>query len=529
VILMENWPKSKRKFWQSLNTKITRQIFEFSKNIENPKLEILKSLEFFAYDYSSPDSFELVACPSDLDINLDSIGFCDLFFPEDFQKLQKGLNHLLCQYYPPSSDRRDKTSNINKWFDDIYQYPSVAGKRIKIKIEKFDFKDLANDKSLRLFERIDIHLKYISPSFIVLSILVIPSDEYIQKFVHIVRSKSSPQITISGFSFKHGITSTKILPGYVEKQSEFENFFMEINKTIVLIFRKAFGVGLSIFGPLPCIEILEINIPLREIPKKLYSFISDEKFTACCQFFNSLGYPLYSDSVYENSDWWKLYEVHRNEIFYKNSNSYQILFSQINFKNHENQINRAYRQIGSGGILDEIHDLLTLLAVEHFYKTLKSLIIDTKNQLEIPLSNQAKGIIMLKDPKLSISNMVRLNGFYFHHSRIWSGVNEKFFFEYMCKHTMQISRKMNGNQSPVSLNEDIRNRMKNDIRFCEEQLSLLRLSYEQILSYKMTTITYGLTKATFLLSILVFFLTIITLVPENIRKNFILNVANLLK
>ncbi|HIK05401.1 MAG TPA: hypothetical protein IGS40_11930 [Trichormus sp. M33_DOE_039] len=516
---MQSLSRRKRTFWQSLRIKATKLILESSVNIEKPKLKFLESLKHHAEHRLYPHDYELIACPSDLEVELDQVGFSDLFFPEDFPKLQKGLNKLLSNY--PSFPAGNK-DNLNEWFSEIYNSGSGGAKSIYV--GTLSFKTQSNDKSINCLQSANIHLNYIAPSFIVLSIIVKPSNNFIHKFIKLIKSVPSPQSEILGFSFKYGVTSLYTIPSWRVRKAELEELFLEINRSIILLFRKNFGVGLSCYSYLPCLEIIKTNISLREIPEDKHILKYSDKFMACCNFFESLGYPFKPHPVYRNSNWWNFYEVNRNELFYKNSHSYQILISLADYKKYKYAADKDYYQSPSGEIQYTVHGLLSLLALENFYAVLEELTIDLKIDLERDLSSQIRGKITIRRLKSAIYKMVKINGLYFQHSRIWAGVDEKLFFNYVCQEAAGISREKYNNDDSCLLIDDIKHNIDKIRNFCEQQLEILKLSYEQILNYKTTTINYKLQERTFWLSIAVTFLTIVTLIPEEIRKQLITDI-----
>jgi hypothetical protein len=165
-MIMKNMSRRKRTFWQTLRIKATKIILEYSVKIENPKLKFLESLKNHAEYRLYPHDYELIACPSDLEVELDQVGFSDLFFPEDFPKLQKGLNKLLSNY--PSFPVGNK-DNLNEWFSEIYNSGSGGAKSINV--GRISFKNQSNDRSIKWLQSANIHLNYIAPSFIILSII----------------------------------------------------------------------------------------------------------------------------------------------------------------------------------------------------------------------------------------------------------------------------------------------------------------------------------------------------------------------
>ncbi|QLE39390.1 hypothetical protein FD723_01940 [Nostoc sp. C052] len=156
---MRNQSKLKRRFWKSLRIKATKRILEFSDKLENPKLKLLESLKSHAEYKLRPHDYELIACPSELEIELDEVGFSDLFFSEDFSKLQQGLNKLLSNYPSFSVGQKE---NLNQWFSDIYN--SGTGNASSINVGALSFKNRQNEKSLRLIKSANIHLHYIPHS-----------------------------------------------------------------------------------------------------------------------------------------------------------------------------------------------------------------------------------------------------------------------------------------------------------------------------------------------------------------------------
>lgn len=95
---MRNWSKSKKTFWQSLRIKGTQKILEFAYNLNEPKLETLEFLKTHAEYFLHPRNHNLIACPSNLEVKLDKVCFSDLFFSEDFHKLQPRISHKFCDH-----------------------------------------------------------------------------------------------------------------------------------------------------------------------------------------------------------------------------------------------------------------------------------------------------------------------------------------------------------------------------------------------------------------------------------------------
>lgn len=523
---MRNWPKSKRTIWQSLRIKTTRKIFQIVDKIEIPetktleKWKILNNLKSHAARELQPRDSNLIACPEAVKVELENIGLSDLFFPEEFESLQKGLNKLISKYtFSSMGISRD---DLNAWFSNINNYTFESASTLYVGSILFSNKN--DNEPIQFLHSAQICLKYIPSSFITLSASVKPSAKFIKGFNSIIKSTPISQSEILGIDFKHGFISLSIPSPWYTREAELEKLFLELNRSVVVLFRETFRAGLSRFGPLPSIEVISTNISLKEIPLRAHTSKASKEFLACSKFFHSLGYPSSLYRIYKDEEWWSLYEVYRNELFYKNFHSYQVLISLVDAK----KIELFGEDKGSlvAAVFDKIHEFLHLLALEHFYETLRSLTIGIKNELEPNLSGLTQGKIKVKNLESGTMKMVVLNSLHFYHSRIWIGVDSAFFSHVMNRDIRSLYRKQHKSENSVLLIDDIKFNIENNKRFCEQQLSLLKLTYSQILSYKSTSLNYLLQQNTFLLSILVAILTVITIIPEDTRTTLAIKLWN---
>jgi len=233
---MQNWPKYKKTFWQSVQIGLTKKFLQLVDSIENPKIKFIESLKLEAKYGLYLDDHELIACPDELEISLDRVCFSDLFLSDEFQKLHQGLRSLLSKY-SFSIDYSDE-KRLDTWFGSLYSSKFKLGSSISVGSLVFNKK---SGKTIKFLKSGRIHLTYIAPSFIVLSIFVWPSDEFIQRFISITKKKSFPESKIS-FNLRNRIISwSRISPAQV-RVAEIEELFLELNKSVVLLFRKTFDV-----------------------------------------------------------------------------------------------------------------------------------------------------------------------------------------------------------------------------------------------------------------------------------------------
>jgi len=494
---------------------------QFAESLKEPKLPFLRSLKRLAHYQLNVNTLDLIKCPANLEVELDAICFSDLFFPEDIENLQKGLSKLIANN--PSSITRDK-DDLDEWFNSLANCKPGTISRHNVTVI---FK--ANAKPpLNLLKYAHFQIKYISQTLVILSAIIIPSDEFKIKFRNLIKSTPLPQHEILGVNFKYRVPYLSSSSPLHTRVAELEELFLSINKSVVHLFRDKFGSGLSYFGPLPCIEVIKTNISLREIPRKnekyqeKNNFLKSDQFIACCNFFETLGYPFQDFFTYRNVNWWQFYQIHRSEAFYQKSFSYQILISKVDYdKTVENELYGSYYLTEFASMMSEIFDLLSLIALEHFYETLKNAVMDLKIELDPLLNKQRLGRISLGQLKKAFSKMSKLNSLHFQNFRIWSGLNEELLFSCLNTETVDVGRNDLSISGLVSFRDDVKHRIKSGRIFCEQQIDLLKLAYEQVLVNETTIINYNLQKSALFLSLVAAFLTIVTIIPEKKRDEIV--------
>jgi hypothetical protein len=258
---MRNWPKSRRKKIQSARTTATKILFKWAKHIPNIEVKAVKSIKEVAERHSLSRRPNQIKCPERLEINLAGLGISDVFFQEDFGNLKNGLNDLF-KVYPASHSLG--IEDLNKWFEDISNIRT--GTWMQKPNYTLDFRDGKKTGITQHLKYLSLTLHYCHPSIIILSGYATPSDQLRNKFFNLIKSNPPADIEITGFSLLKGITSYQSYSEHHTRQSELDELFLEVNRSIVSLFRGKFKSGLSQFGPLPMLEILDSNLDFREIP-----------------------------------------------------------------------------------------------------------------------------------------------------------------------------------------------------------------------------------------------------------------------
>lgn len=511
---IKNWIKRKKIYWHLFKINVSKLILNISWKINNPRLKILKSLKHHAENKLFSKNFDIISCPQNLKIKLERVCFSDLFFPEDFAKLQQGLKELYSRYSLYKSYH--EAEQIDEWFDSIQNASSDYS---SIYLGWLFFKD-KDDK--KLFKKAQIYLCHVNSTFVSLSISIEPSSVFAENFNKLIRRVPLPQQEITNINLKYGFISVRTYSPYFTQNVDLEKLFLKLNENVTILFRSFFESGLGKFGPLPSIEILSINSSLKEIPKNLNSRMP-EAMIFCHNFLKSIGYPSHEQKIYKHGDCIEFYEVVRSELFHQTSSTYQMLVSTVDFEENEfseTEDSRLEMIFSSYAF----HELLSIFSLEHFYRILKNLIMDLKNELDPALGGQVKGKNSIKRLSLNISRMIMLNGFYFHHMRIWSGVSEASLWKYIGHQAEHFVADYGKEKEPKNLLMFIKRKTDRDKLFCAEQLALLKLSYEQLLTYKTASLNLWFQNITLCLSIAVAILTIATVFPEESRVSFLRSV-----
>jgi hypothetical protein len=249
---------------------------------------------------------------------------------------------------------------------------------------------------------------------------------------------------------------------------------------------------------------------------------------AAHNFFQSLGYPCQSKQVYAIDDCTEIYEIKRNELYYQRSRLYQMIISTTDLMSQENDLVAPVdleRVFGSYCF----NELPFMLSLGHFYEVLKRMMLEIKSELDPTLGGQIRGRLKMKSLNTGLSKMAYLNGFAFHHSRIWAGIDEESLLDSIGRQLVRDFKKKGNRSDSESLFNSIKNRIDADKSFCDNQLSLLRIFYEQVLSSRTLSVNLWLQKATLWLSIVVTLLTIVTILPEEARESLLEKLVNLIQ
>jgi hypothetical protein len=504
--MTRNWPKLKRNRTQAA---ISELILRLLKNLPHTPITFLQNIkESSSVAFLNSERTTLQA-PELLKVDIAWVGFSDIFFAEDFQQLQKGLNKLFEEY--PTYIKTNTMEHLNDWFKEISKVENQVWKHTNVGMLTFKKHNMSD-----YFSGIHLGMHYCHPSVIILTVRGNISDTLKERFAKLTRSNPSPELRITKFNLFNAFIGWNRTPGNITRKREIDGFFMEINQSVVQVFRENLRSGLSRFGPIPMIEILETNLDFREAPLKEdeYKYKAPAKIRHGLFFLESIGYPSTSyRTIYTREPWWFLHAIDRTDSHYSNHINYQIFVSNSMFQNEQKQDSTIS---ATRKIVYDIDSALFLMALQHFYTHLNTKATSTRRILESSFNGKRKRLNPRSMSHLMFA-MLELNDLDFKHKIVQRMISEHCILERILGE-LPVYRNIDKDSSKVSLVSDVKQYLKRENDSYEQQREVLKIFYETLISYRTTVGNYALQRSTFILSVAVLFLTILTLLPEAQRS-----------
>lgn len=424
--MMKNWPSAKYSFPESLRYKMSEKFLMAVQGKDKLiGVKIPKNIVNLRDHWLQRGDREKTSCPDGLKIKTLQVAYGDLFFLEEFSRLQRGITHL-------NRDCGDeifgvKEKEIIEWFESAKRMS--FGRAADKPFGYFYLDRLKQPRCFRLTKMVSLEIKHFSPSMMALTIIVTPSEEFKRRFQLIISSNSLPIVDIR-FSIRFGTFLYSTSSPVFRRKRDIDNLFLEINKEITILMRKYFGVGLSKYGPLPSLEILLIDNSLDFISERGKA-IKDDSFMRRA-FWEGLGLDVFSGGVY-SMDSAKLYEIDRDRNY--KVDTYQLLESVTDFTS-------SSVKEEDGGKKEEIildhyryflPELCPMLALKQLFKVQEEEILCVRNNLAPVLSNQTFGTLSFRTLGRWISRLVNMNELHFRQQRAVSEMAEKFTETYLTR------------------------------------------------------------------------------------------------
>jgi hypothetical protein len=234
----------------------------------------------------------------------------------------------------------------------------------------------------------------------------------------------------------------------------------------------------------------------------------------CLYFLKSIGYPLPPQNFYKNTSWWLLYPVNRCESSHLQYVNYQVFISKITYERIFKDSDYCTSPLGES--FTSTNSALFFIALQHFYMILNAEVTSIRSFLESSLRSQKSGRTNMRKMHLSTSEMMRLNHFTLKHAGIKKIIMGSSIWKHLSDE-VNLYRNENDQEHKIFWTEDLENYLIRESDFYEEQQKILKSFYEALITYQTTVGNYAIQRATFILTITVVALTILTILPEKTR------------
>ena len=193
--------------------------------------------------------------PAGFELDLFRIGFADLYFTEEFDRLARGLSRLLAR--GPISERRTKSTE--GW---IRQAGDRSGGSLNA--GSFDLRQLPRRLRPTSFTEVGVWLIQLNPSLIVASFVVTPSPWVVDAFRRIFREPSGLDAYVSTISWRLRFVGGGIRAGHLVRRRERDELLLSPNAELTRLLRHYIGAGQAMIAPLASTDVLTTERPLAE-------------------------------------------------------------------------------------------------------------------------------------------------------------------------------------------------------------------------------------------------------------------------
>ncbi len=249
----------KIKYWPSQELTMTQKLWgNFAPQIIRALAKVpglKKRLEHLDYSVNHPWNIPTLDAPKpeNTEIKMQEIVFLDFFRIEDFEKVKDGLRKMQKRYKSAFHFRDTENS-----FSQFERYEAGGSGWME-----FDSLALGEDRNIHLAETMLVQLYWVSPSFLILALIVEPSAQFHEKFENILTKSFPDQISVSPSALWSAVRKkswrVSHAHGAMQREVELQKLLFSLNQEISLILQNNIGKGWTLDGPLPTIEVISLE------------------------------------------------------------------------------------------------------------------------------------------------------------------------------------------------------------------------------------------------------------------------------
>jgi len=249
--MKKKWPQRRRSIRDDIRLVISEWLIRFACSLRERKSGSLEWLQMLGKE-QQPKDYDTTRKPDDLKFGLFEIAYFELFFVEDFAKLQSGLNSLLDRYGFMVSPQNKK--DIEEFFHSATSDYSSGGRR-NVGFLNFESEKMASPYS-QYFKGVHLQLLHFIPSTVALIVSVIPSAAVQKRISRLVATDAKKRKIITRFSLRRGITGSQYIPASMVRQEELEDILVELKKEVTQLLKDSVGgIFVTTYPPLPSLEV----------------------------------------------------------------------------------------------------------------------------------------------------------------------------------------------------------------------------------------------------------------------------------
>ena len=513
--MKKKWPYRRHSIGDDIRQVITEWLIRFACSLRERKSGSLAWLQMLGKE-QQPKDYDTTRKPDDLEFGLIEIAYFELFFVEDFAKLQSGLNSLLDRYgylVPPNKKK------IEEFFNSLAS--DYSSRWWKVGFLNFDSEKKASTYS-QYFKRAHLQLLHFIPSAVILIVSVIPSVAVQKRFSRLVATDAKKRQIITQFSLRRGITGFEILPASRVRQEELEDILVELKKKVTQLLKDSVGgIFATTSPPLPSLEVFyfeggkrgttEQTEQLTELTQASEMPIRERNFWRMMNM--SPDWPF----AYKK-DWLALYLPEERRTTSQLDKPYRALIDR-----------RLFQQVesldGHGNLEDAMTYQLTYLftgvsapvTIRDFLGKTSEEAASIRQYMVPPLTRVGRYWKTPFEISILFKRKRRLDIQSFSCERIANELKKEDFVYFSFDYEIQyLRRERNREGGTVSFIDDLAWQIEYKSKLITRQVNLLRSYYQDLIEYKSLKANLFLQRILLVLTVLLVVLAVLAM-PKNIQ------------
>lgn len=508
--MKKKWPHRRRSIRDDIRRVISEWLIRFACSLRERKSGSLEWLQMLGKE-QQPKDYDTTRIPDDLEFGLFEIAYFELFFVEDFAKLQLGLNSLLDRYGFGVSPQNKK--DIEEFFHSATSDYSSGG-RMNIGFLNFKSEKMASPYS-QYFKGVQLQLLHLSPSAMILVVSVRPSAAVQKRISRLVATDAKERKIITRFSLRRGITGSQGIPASMVRQEELEDILVELKKKVTQLLKDSVGgIFVTTYPPLPSLEVFYFEGGKRGMANQTTQQTEPTQASGMPRrernFWDTMNMSPDRPFAYKK-DWLVLYLPEKRRTTSQLDKPYRALIDRRLFKqvesrdSHFDLENAMYLHLSS--LFTGVSALITIR--DFLGKTAEE--AASIRQYMVPPLTRA-GIYWKTPFKILFKRKRRLDIQSFSCERIVNEWDKEDFVDHSCRYGLQgLKRECHGEGDTALFLDDLIWQIEEESKLIARQVNLLRNYYHDLIEYKSLKVNLSLQRTLLVLTVVLVVLAVLAM------------------